>query len=107
MSYEESLLQGKDQLLEVDTTAFGDSNPFSGQGQGAQDGPPPPYESVIMHDGTRGDTTVGLSSGMLACGPVQISQCCRSSESQYTAMLCCILGSSYSQDPDRTAVLPF
>ncbi|EIE27299.1 Vps5-domain-containing protein [Coccomyxa subellipsoidea C-169] len=61
VSHEENLLQGKDQLLEVDTTAFGDSNPFSGQGQGAQDGPPPPYESVIMHDGTRGDTTVGLS----------------------------------------------
>lgn len=51
-------MQGKDQLLEVDTTAFGNANPFSGSGEGAQDGPPPPYESVIMHDGGRGDGMV-------------------------------------------------
>lgn len=47
--------QGKDQMLEVDTTAFGNTNPFSGSGEGAQDGPPPPYESVVMHDGVSKD----------------------------------------------------
>ncbi|BDA48046.1 Sorting nexin-2 [Coccomyxa sp. Obi] len=52
------MAQGKDQMLEVDTTAFGNSNPFSGSGKEAQDGPPPPYESVVMHDGARTDSTV-------------------------------------------------
>ena len=45
-------------MLEVDTTAFGNSNPFSGSGQETQDSPPPPYESVVMHDGARTDSTV-------------------------------------------------
>ncbi len=47
-------------MLEVDTTAFGNSNPFSGSGQETQDGPPPPYESVVMHDGARTDNKVRI-----------------------------------------------
>jgi hypothetical protein len=38
------------QDTEVDTTAFGSSNPFQGSSTGPHNDPPP-YESVVMHDG--------------------------------------------------------
>ncbi len=42
--------QADDQVADVNT-AYGHSSPFSGTGEEAQDTPPPPYESVVMHDG--------------------------------------------------------
>jgi hypothetical protein len=44
--------QGGDRMADVNT-AFDQSGPFSGSGEEPQDNPPPPYESVVMHDGVR------------------------------------------------------
>ena len=43
-------MQDAEHLAEVDTTAFGRSNPFIGSSE-VPHSDPPPYESVVMHDG--------------------------------------------------------
>ena len=44
------MMQDAKHLAEVDTTAFGRSNPFLSSSE-VPHSDPPPYESVVMHDG--------------------------------------------------------